>query len=52
MDKVKIGKYNFDGPSWKKKSEDSKDLIRRFLQKDTSKRITAAEALDHAWIKN
>lgn len=51
MEKVKIGKYNFESPGWKKKSEESKDLIRKFLQKDTAKRITAAEALEHPWIK-
>lgn len=32
-------------------SELAKDLVGRLLEKDPKKRMTAAECLDHPWIK-
>nr|XP_027200379.1 calcium-dependent protein kinase 2-like [Dermatophagoides pteronyssinus] len=50
LEKVKKGVYSMNGRSWKKVSAPAKDLVRRLLTMDPSKRITAAEALKHQWI--
>ncbi|CAN1315172.1 Calcium-dependent protein kinase 29 [Linum perenne] len=36
---------------WPKISDSAKDLIRKMLARDPSKRITAAQALEHPWLK-
>lgn len=41
------GKYSFTSPEWADISEDPKDLIRKCLVVDPSKRITVIEALKH-----
>ncbi|XP_063707542.1 phosphorylase b kinase gamma catalytic chain, skeletal muscle/heart isoform isoform X2 [Culicoides brevitarsis] len=41
------GKYSFTSPEWIDISEDPKDLIRRCLVVDPTKRITASDALKH-----
>ncbi|XP_058057108.1 phosphorylase b kinase gamma catalytic chain, liver/testis isoform isoform X2 [Anopheles bellator] len=41
------GKYSFTSPEWADISEDPKDLIRRCLVVDPTKRITVTEALKH-----
>ncbi|XP_039439414.1 phosphorylase b kinase gamma catalytic chain, skeletal muscle/heart isoform isoform X4 [Culex pipiens pallens] len=41
------GKYSFTSPEWADISEDPKDLIRKCLVVDPSKRITVTEALKH-----
>ncbi|GFP97738.1 calcium-dependent protein kinase 29 [Phtheirospermum japonicum] len=38
-------------PPWPSISNGAKDLIRRMLTVDPKKRITAAEALEHPWLK-
>jgi calcium-dependent protein kinase len=38
-------------PEWDDVSEDAKDLVRKLLIYDPTRRITAAEALQHKWIK-
>ncbi|EGR27981.1 hypothetical protein IMG5_185640 [Ichthyophthirius multifiliis] len=51
MDKVKTGKYNFDGEEWTYVSEDAKNFIKKLLEKDIKKRYSAIEALNDPWIK-
>ena len=34
---------------WKDISEDAKDLIRKLLERDQKKRISAKEAFNHKW---
>ncbi|XP_049535976.1 phosphorylase b kinase gamma catalytic chain, skeletal muscle/heart isoform isoform X4 [Anopheles darlingi] len=41
------GKYSFTSPEWADISEDPKDLIRKCLVVDPTKRITVTEALKH-----
>lgn len=41
------GKYSFTSPEWADISEDPKDLIRKCLVVDPTKRITVVEALKH-----
>lgn len=48
FNKIRAGKFLL--PSHL--SKDVKDLLRRMIEVDTSKRITAQQALDHPWITN
>ncbi|CAD8074409.1 unnamed protein product [Paramecium primaurelia] len=50
--KVKKGEYSFDPTDWGKVSNSGKDLIRRMLMYNPTNRISAADALNHEWIKN
>ena len=51
MNTVKSGKYNFNNPAWKNVSDLAKQFIERLLEMDPSKRMSAAEALHHDWMK-
>ena len=51
MKKVKIGKYKFHDPVWKKISENAKNFVKSLLLMDVDKRPSAEEALNHPWIK-
>ncbi|XP_059645481.1 CDPK-related kinase 5-like [Cornus florida] len=42
----------FDEPPWTSLSSEAKDFVKRLLNKDPRKRMTAAQALSHPWIKN
>jgi serine/threonine protein kinase len=44
-------KYDFDDSVWDDISDSAKDLIRNLLVKDPSKRYTASQCLDHAWVR-
>jgi calcium/calmodulin-dependent protein kinase I len=46
------GQYTMDGPQWQDVSEEAKELVKSMLITDPSKRITAAQVLDHPWLKN
>ncbi len=52
ISKVKEGKYEFDKEYFLDISKDAKNLIELMLEYDTSKRISALEAVNHIWIKN
>ncbi|CAG9316823.1 CDPK1_20 [Blepharisma stoltei] len=43
---------DFEGSDWVFTSDELKDLLSKMLEYDYKKRITAAEALNHPWIKN
>ncbi|KHN47935.1 CDPK-related protein kinase [Glycine soja] len=43
---------SFDEPPWPSLSDEAKDFVKRLLNKDPRKRMTAAQALGHPWIKN
>ena len=49
--KVRRGVFEFKPEYWSDKSEDVQDLIRRLMEKDPSKRISASDALQHRWIQ-
>jgi calcium-dependent protein kinase len=41
----------FIEPEWDDVSDDAKDLVKKLLTYDPAKRISAADALQHRWIK-
>lgn len=49
--KVKEGKYRTDEEEWHNISEDAIDILNKLLQYNPNNRISAAEALQHKWIK-
>ncbi|KAK2380538.1 CDPK-related kinase [Trifolium repens] len=42
----------FDEAPWPSLSSEAKDFVQRLLNKDPRKRISAAQALSHPWIRN
>ncbi|KAF8406344.1 hypothetical protein HHK36_008431 [Tetracentron sinense] len=43
---------SFDEPPWPSLSSEAKDFVKRLLNKDPRKRMTAAQALSHPWIRS
>ncbi|KAK7278982.1 hypothetical protein RJT34_24023 [Clitoria ternatea] len=43
---------SFDEAPWPSLSADAKDFVKRLLNKDYRKRLTAAQALSHPWLVN
>ncbi|MQL84728.1 hypothetical protein Taro_017243 [Colocasia esculenta] len=43
---------NFDDSPWPTVSPEAKDFVKRLLNKDYRKRMTAAQALTHPWLRN
>ncbi|KAH6786388.1 calmodulin-domain protein kinase 9 [Perilla frutescens var. hirtella] len=52
LDAVLRGHVDFKSEPWPLISESAKDLVRRMLTQNPKKRITAAEVLEHPWIKH
>lgn len=50
LEMVQKGVFDFDGEEWDEVSADAKDLIKKLICKP-ERRLTAAEALQHKWIK-
>jgi len=50
MKKVELGKYDIEHGVWKSVSKEAKDLIKKLLTYDPAERISAEQALKHAWI--
>ncbi|KAL1537796.1 Calcium-dependent protein kinase 33 [Salvia divinorum] len=51
FDSVLRGNVDFETKPWPSISESAKDLVRRMLTQDPKKRITAAQVLEHPWLK-
>ncbi|GKY96532.1 hypothetical protein MPSEU_000612800 [Mayamaea pseudoterrestris] len=49
--KIVAGKFDFDDDEWNEISDEAKDLVTQLLVLDPSKRITAADAVRHEWLK-
>ncbi|XP_031393231.1 CDPK-related kinase 5-like [Punica granatum] len=43
---------SFDEPPWPSLSLEAKDFVKRLLNKDPRKRMTACQALSHPWLRN
>lgn len=50
--RVKKGNYAFKDAAWANVSDDARDLIRKLLKYQPFDRSTAAQALDHSWLRN
>jgi len=44
-----VPRIRLEGPHWQHMSRESKDLIRRLMEADPDRRLSAAEALEHPW---
>ena len=51
FEKIKSGKFSFEHAEFNSVSDEGKDLIRKLLQVDQKKRLSAKELLAHDWIK-
>ncbi|KAL6044895.1 Calcium/calmodulin-dependent protein kinase type IV [Balamuthia mandrillaris] len=51
FDQILEGEYDYPSPHWDKISESAKDLINHLLVLDPKKRFTAADCLEHPWVK-
>ncbi|CAG9323850.1 unnamed protein product [Blepharisma stoltei] len=49
--KIKSGDFSTDNDLWRQASSDAKNLIRKLLEVNPSKRLSAAQALEHPWFK-
>ena len=47
--KNKKCEIEFPPKYWEKISKEAQDLVKKLLEKDPEKRVTAAEALSHSW---
>lgn len=50
MTNVSVAKYSFDYQPFDDISDQAKDFIEKLLVKDTAKRLTAKNALNHEWL--
>ena len=52
FNEIKSAELSFEYKEFNLISEEAKDLIRKMLDRDLNKRITAGDCLKHTWIKN
>lgn len=50
FDSVRTGRFDFPSPDWDEISDSAKDFIKGMLERDPTKRGSAAELLEHPWI--
>ena len=50
--KIKNGRFNMEKYPWPIISSQAKDLIKKLLEFDPNKRVTAEEALNHPWFES
>jgi len=51
FEQILSGHFDFPPTYWAGVSESAKDLIRKLLNVDPKKRLTATQALDHPWLR-
>lgn len=51
FDAIIEGELDFDSQPWPSISESAKDLVRKMLTMDPKKRLTAAQVLEHPWMR-
>ena|SRR3989338_599803 len=52
FEQIMAGDFDFPSPYWDNISDDAMDLIEKLLVVDPAARLSAAQALDHPWIKS
>ncbi|CAF1425319.1 unnamed protein product [Adineta steineri] len=52
FERIQDGEFDFPDKDWQYISDGAKDLIKHLLVRDASLRLTAAEVLEHCWVKN
>lgn len=52
MQAAQDGAFVMDSPEFKKVSSSAKDLVKKMLTKDFTKRISGNEVLAHPWFRN
>lgn len=52
LENVGKGKFSMKNPCWDNVSEPAKDLLKKMLEFEPNKRISAQEAIEHPWIIN
>ena len=52
INSVKHGSFSFSGHHWQNVSVEAKDFVSKLLTVDETKRLSAAEALNHPWIRS
>lgn len=52
FDSVRTGRFDFPSPDWDGISESAQDFICSLLRREPSKRLSAAKALEHPWIRD
>eukprot|EP00298_Acanthocystis_sp_HF-20_P017065 c21659_g4_i4.p1 GENE.c21659_g4_i4~~c21659_g4_i4.p1 ORF type:complete len:462 (+),score=172.67 c21659_g4_i4:102-1487(+) len=52
FDKICAAQYSFPSPYWDLVSDEAKSIIESLLVLDPTKRLTAATALEHPWLKH
>ncbi|UJR14848.1 hypothetical protein I4U23_001833 [Adineta vaga] len=52
FERIQDGEFDFPDKDWQYISDGAKDLIKRLLVRDASLRLTAAEVLEHPWVKH
>ncbi|GAB2215579.1 hypothetical protein Droror1_Dr00019967 [Drosera rotundifolia] len=52
FDAILQGHIDFESNPWPSISSSAKDLVRKMLTQDPKKRITAAEVLEHPWLRD
>ena len=50
FDQILHARYDFPSPWWDDISADGKDLVKKLLELDVKKRLTAAQVLAHPWM--
>ncbi|VVA93759.1 unnamed protein product [Arabis nemorensis] len=51
FEEILRGEIDFESKPWPSISESAKDLVRNMLKSDPKKRFTAAQVLEHPWIR-
>ena len=50
LEAIRTGSYSMSGKAWKHVSDCAKDFVRKLLEVNVSKRMSASDALNHPWI--
>jgi calcium/calmodulin-dependent protein kinase I len=49
--RIRHARFSFPSPYWDTISDNAKDLVKKLLVVDPTKRLSATEALDHPWLQ-